>query len=269
MSPEQHDRLQGARRGYWRRAARGVVFWISIISSLFGLSVGFVWVRELLTPRAFELVIWVKQATALYPSKATGNASLPFVIGTIEVRTASVVTVEIKNFGTSPIGDQRQLWALTFSPSDTAASIMVIGEPAASIPLAFHIDKQAPSMNLPIVIGLMESGARLDLRLLILNHSNPDRPTIKALCSLEGLPPPVLTWSAPNERLAAKLLPATIPAGFILSGLLWWQYDYKRDPHVFKSKRKTMSAALLIAILALFVGFISAQVMGWLWAQFI
>ena len=65
--------------------------------------------------------------------------------------------------------------------------------------------------SLALELGLLESGAQVDLRLLVLDASNPERPGIEATTSLAGLPRPFVTRQSLSQRLEEKFaLPVTL-----------------------------------------------------------
>ena len=242
------------------RKIQGATFWIGLVSSLLGLSVAFVWLKEFVAPREFELVVWIKEAVPLYPSDATGDLSLPFQVDTLVVESASVLNIQVKNFGSNSIGNQLETWSLELISLD-GASLILLGKPSASVPLVLKYPEGVTSASLPVTVGLFEPGAQVEFRLLLLNDPNPGRPRLDAEWSLKGLSGPLTTWSAPNERMALQFFPGMFIAWAIILGIVWY-FDYKRNPRIIETKGKLLGGVLMLIFGAAFLGFVSAHGLG-------
>ena len=158
-----------------------------------------------------HLLVWMENDIVLYPSDATGKASLPFTFRGDSAESATVVTVHIINDGKAVVGSQDELWWLRLRAVN-ATGAAVVGDIRASPPdIAVRHTEGPDPQTVMFNIGALQPKARIDLTMLLINVERSARPQLELEVQLEGLPRPKrVGWLSPEDLLAGRLFPWVI-----------------------------------------------------------
>ena len=185
--------------------------WSRFISSWQGLTAVFALLLMLWTAvlfivgkRELHLVVWVKSNTLVYPLEGMGDHVLPLVYENDPVRSLAVLDVEISNFGSKLIGDQKELWELEMEVSD-AEHLTVTGEPVRCPEIVVaNVEPTSQPNIVRLELGAFEPDAKVNVQLMAVNFDPGAPRRLVARSTLVGLPREVVVAS-PLRRVQ-KLL---------------------------------------------------------------
>jgi hypothetical protein len=157
----------------------------------------------------------------IYPAELSGNQRLPLAFAGIRAETASVVTVDISNYGKEAIGRQESHWELTLRFPDAAIVAPLGALKTSPAPIVASVLHQTDPRELTLGIGLLEPSAHTDVALMLINDRRAGYSRAEAKATLAGLPVETTTAS-PEERLQKRLwIPVTLGifAAALVAGL--------------------------------------------------
>jgi hypothetical protein len=189
------------------RVAEGIKY-VSLVSGLVGVIVSLaVWAAG---KRQAHLVVWLRNDGIIYPAALSSNHSLPLTFAGIPAETASVVTVDISNYGKRVIGNEESSWELALRFPNAAIVAPLGALKTRPAPIVAFVRRQANPKEVAVGMGLLEPGAHIVVSVMLINDRNAGHSRAEAKATLAGLPVEV-TRASPEERLQQRLwIPVTL-----------------------------------------------------------
>ena len=254
----------------------GVNFLVGLISGIIGLIGTAWWLIALVTGLGdYELAIWLRERTPLFPTEATHGQALPFEYAGEPIRSAALVDVNVTNLGSHSLGTQDSLWHIQARPEEEGVRLLPVGQPRTDPPRTQgRIQASAEGRGAVVFLGLLEPGATVDFQLLALNAEEPRWVKIAFTTSLEGIPDPEVSPNSRQKRLYFRFaIPALLTALALCSFAAWaklrerWPH-LKRDPLVlpapWRLAREVIKQGLFVLLGTLLLGVMLAYGLGWL-----
>lgn len=161
----------------------------------------------LATGRNGDLVAWVSQQTAIYPSDQTNNLPLPLTLSQTVVESLTFVKMQVSNAGKASIGTQEGTWTLSITGA-AGTTLVSVGDALRSSDRIVVTPAPSPSTNTIVFrVGLLEPREFFETRFIVANAPPGRFLAFQVDTSLKGLPPPILADSAPEKRAARKVVP--------------------------------------------------------------
>lgn len=171
----------------------------------------------LLAPNEYDLLVWVDETKALYPSPETEDRSVRLSYDGIRADSVDLLTIGIQNAGNKPIGGVDKTWALSITqPKATRAVLVgVVHKEPHNLKL-----KAAPGEpnGIHFTVGVLQPRSKIKLLVALVYTGEQKYGPLRVRTSLPGLP---VQESAPPpmERLAFKLIVPLWLAIFLFVGL--------------------------------------------------
>jgi hypothetical protein len=144
------------------------------------------------------------------------------------VQFATFSVLDISNGGQSAIGEQTEHWTLQITgPKESALVLLDASSIGNTRTVLSPLDSPAKNA-IALRIGLMDSRAAIQLRLLVLNTNGRVEQVLDPVSTLKGLPKPLLTTQSSDRRIAVKLLSLVWPGVGIIV-VLGALIDYLRQ----------------------------------------
>lgn len=254
--------LKAFQSNRYVRLAELVLFVVAVV--------GLVWtfIRLTTSQDNYQLQLWIRGETPLYPSDSTDGQPLPLSYGGRQARSVTVVEASIANRGTEPIGSQRETWELTITAPD-AKQLVVGGSPQRSSQrMVVDIVDSRSENKVQLQLGLFAPEDELTMLLMVIEPDNPKFPTLTTASTLRGLSPPQVTTEGPSGQYAQRLFPFLWAlGGLVLAGAVVSETRRNSDlsdRFANKPVKYALGRMAFIALLSLTTAYMVASGLGWL-----